>query len=523
MHADLRDFGWVLSRNAREWPGQIGAISVDSGARLTWAELEARANGFGHALAASGVTGGDRVVLVSENRHEYAEVLFGAAKLGAPLVNLNFRMSAPEMANVLRETEPSAFVVTERFANVIAELDRIGEALPELVVCVGDGPARTVTYEDFLEGSPTTPPRPPQPIDAGDPLTIAFSSGTTGTPKGVIWTHRGVMVNSLTFAYNFRLHTGMRLMMGSALSAHCGMLVIGAYAGCPLVFANFDNESILDAIESTETQYLNLVPTLIERLCDAQEREQRDLSSLTDIVYGGSPISRETVIRATDVLKVRFRQIYSLTEGCMAGCMLDPEDHLAHDTDAGRRRLVSAGRRMHGVDVRVFDEGAPASRGSVGEVGILSEGSSPGYWNDEERTDRLVRGGWVMTGDLGYEDEDGYLFIVDRSKDMIVSGSSNVYAIEVERVLESHPAVREVAVFGVPDEKWGESVHATVVLEPGVTVGAEELLDFCRPLLGGPKRPRSMDFASDLPRNALGKVVKRQLRDPYWAGRERMV
>ena len=523
MLGDLRNFGDILRRNAQSNGGDVGAICVDSGRSLTWSELNARANSFANAAAGLGVGNGDRIALLSENLHQYAEVLYGSAKIGAPLVNINNRLTAADIANVVREAEPSILVYSARYEALVAELLELGAEIPRAVVCIGGQGGPAEEYEQFIATAPTVEPTPARPIESDDPLTVSFSSGTTGVPKGVIWSHRGTLLNALTYAYNFELRPEVRLMMASALSAHCGMLVVGGYARCCLVFVNFGDEGILEAIEATGTQYLNLVPVLIDRLCEAQEQENRNLSTLTHICYGGSPISRETIVRATTLLNVRFRQVYSLTEACMAGCMLSPEDHLAHDTPEGRQRLISAGRPMLNVGIRLMDGDREVAVDEVGEVQIQSDGSMLGYWNNEELTAKALRDGWVLTGDLGYLDPDGYLFIVDRSKDVIVSGSLNVYAVEIERALLAHPAVAEAAAFGIPDADWGEAVHAAVVLRHGATADADELIEFCRGRVGGAKRPRSIEFLAELPRNALGKVVKRELRDPYWAGRERVI
>jgi long-chain acyl-CoA synthetase len=503
----------------------VGAVAAQTGREFTWRELNERANRFANALLEIGLSNGDRVAILCDNRFEYFEVFYGAAKVGAVVVNINHRLSSAEIQAIVRETQPRVFVTTSALLSGLADHTALDSWGVEVILTLGEEADEDGgTLNEFSLSGDNGDPSPRQPIQPLDPLTVQFSSGATGVPKGVIWSHRGAMANSLNFGFNYGLMPGTRLMLSTPISAHCGMLVSGGFLGCRLIFTNFDAETVLETVERTRTEWLSLVPILVQRLSEAQAADPRDLSSLSNVIYGGSPIAVGTLRMGLELLKCRFWQIYSLSEACLAGCVLRPEDHLDLTSDKGLRRLTSCGRPYLNVGVRLLGSGGDdVPLGEPGEIWIYSEGSMIGYWGAPDLSASTLVDGWVRTGDIGRQDEDGYLYIVDRVKDMIISGAFNMYPAEIERVLADHDAVSEVAVIGVPDDVWGERVHACVVLREGASTTESELSAFCRRRLGGAKTPRSFDFRSSLPRNALGKVVKRDLRAPFWAGRERSV
>jgi acyl-CoA synthetase (AMP-forming)/AMP-acid ligase II len=313
--------------------------------------------------------------------------------------------------------------------------------------------------------------------------------------------------------------------MGPVTHASGSMILPHILRGAKVVIlSSFDVKALLETIQKERITTLYLVPTMIVMLLANPDLKKYDLSSLKNIRYGASPISPEVLKKAIEVFGNVFVQGYGLTEGMMPLTLLLKEDHILDGTEKKLKRLSSIGREVNVASVRIMDdEGKILPPGQIGEIVVQSDQVMKGYWKKPEATAETLRGGWLHTRDMGYMDEDGYIYLVDRKDDMIVSGGFNIYPKEVEDVLYSHPAVLEAAVFGVPDEKWGEAVKATVSLRPGMQATEEEIIEHCKKHLASYKKPKSVDFMKELPKSLYGKILRRQLKEPYWKGRRRMI
>ena len=445
----------------------------------------------------------------SRRRQPPVELLFAASKVGAVLVPLNWRLAPPELAAVLEDAKAPVLIAGPAF-RAVAEgvLQRLSPAL-DLVV-VGEG------YEPWLAAH--QPRDPGGRGDAGDVIVQMYTSGTTGVPKGVLTTHGNLAVTAQTsqrWGFDERSVSLTPLPMfhiGGIGWAYCGLW----HGATTVLVSEFDAESVLDVLERRRVTNAVLVPTMLQMLTAVPGAAERDYSALRSIAYGAAPIT-------TTVLKASMRTfgcalfgLYGLTESTGGVVALEPEDH---DPGGPREHLLrSAGRPYPWVELRVADpvSGRPLGPREVGEVWLRGPNVTPGYFNrPAETAAALTPDGWLRTGDGGYVDEEGFLFLTDRIKDMVVSGGENVYPVEVEEVLSQHPGVAEVAVIGVPDERWGEAVKALVVPAPGAQLRADELIAFARERLAGYKLPRSVDVVETLPRTPSGKVLKRELRDRY--------
>jgi acyl-CoA synthetase (AMP-forming)/AMP-acid ligase II len=366
------------------------------------------------------------------------------------------------------------------------------------------------------------------PLAFDEPAMLLYTSGTTGFPKGAIYTHGSLLVGMFVHVHAIGSRRTHRVMLPSPLYSAAGIAGIycAVMVGSQIALINFEATLALETIEREKITFTNLVPTTIQMLLAREDISRYDLSSLEVLLYGGSPMP-EPVLRDA-MLKLPnagFRQTFAATETGCSGTVLEPREHAAAlENPDLKHRLLSCGRPQVGVEVKVFGEdGVVLPPGEVGEIGVRTEANMAGYWNNPEATANAVRDGWVFTGDMARVDEDGYIYLVDRKNDLIVSGALNVYPSEVERAIHAHPAVYECAVIGVPSERWGEEVKAIVVLRAGMSVTGDELIAYCEGKLAGFKKPKSVDFAETLPRNLTGKILRRELRDKYWAGQARKI
>ena len=505
----------LLRDRAATHPDQIAYFYEDE--QVTFAEFDRRVDSVAAALRASGVGPGDRVAVLDKNSLPHVELLFGAARAGAAQVPVNYRLAPDEVAYIVGNAKAKVLVVGAEFVPV---LDAIAGRLEhtEHLIVIG----KTDSYEDYAVWSDR---EPEQRDDSGEIFVQLYSSGTTGLPKGVMLTHDNFMA-VLPMAdelWNFDAESRLMVAMPMYHIAGTALATGSVHAGIPnVIMREPDPVGIAKAIEAHHVTHVFLVPVLLLFMQQIPQVREADLSSLRLVLYGASPISDEVLMGAMRLLPgTEFMQVYGLTETTGAITYLPPQDHVPGE------RLRSAGianptTRLKIVDPATDEELPP---GEVGEIVCRSPQNMRGYWAMEQATkDTLLPDGWLRTGDAGYLDEDGYLFIHDRVKDMIISGSENIYPAEVENVLMSHPAVADCAVIGVPDPKWGETPKAIVVLggDAGETTG-EELIDYCRGRLAHFKCPTSVELTDTIPRNPTGKVLKRQLRAPYWAGESREV
>ncbi|HVT65003.1 MAG TPA: long-chain-fatty-acid--CoA ligase [Mycobacteriales bacterium] len=498
----------VLRRRAQQHPDRV-AISFEGDVR-TYAQLDHRSNRLAHALAAAGAGRGDRVAVLDRNRLEHAEIMFGAAKLGATYLPINWRLAADEVAYVLANSGASVVLVGTDFHDLLARTT----TRPRIIDL-------DTEYGELLDDQPATDPGfAPAPTDTALQM---YTSGTTGLPKGVLLSHAALCrAAALGAAWGMAEDTvALACMPLFHMSGTSWSFVCLFHGGHVVLLRDPDPVGILRAISTERVSHALLVPAVMQMLLAHSDAATADFSSLRRMVYGGSPISPDLLAEGIKTLGCDFMQLYGLTESTGLGTVLDPQDHLRDE-----RLLRSVGKPAEGVELRIVDPttATDAAVGEVGEVWLRSGSIMTGYWQDPAASDEvLLAEGWLRTGDAGYLDADGFVFLHDRVKDMIVSGGENVYPAEVERVLGEHPAVADVAVIGVPDDRWGETVKAVVVLAPGKEVDSSTLIDFTRERLAHYKCPTSVDFVADLPRNASGKVLKRQVREPYWEGHTRRV
>lgn len=511
----------VLRGHADERPDAPMLVTPEQ--TLTYGEADARANRVAQALLAEGVRPGDRVAFLDKNGPEYFDVLFGAAKVGAVDVAVNWRLSPAEMAFIVEDSAAPVFVVGAEFAPLLAEMARGLTRVRRVLVIGGDG--REQDYAGWRDAAPAEDPR--LPAAETDVVMQLYTSGTTGTPKGAMLTHANLSQLAPNVSVNWGLDATSVSLVAMPLFhiGGSGWALVGIWYGCPSILVrDFVPGPVLEVLESRRVTHAFLVPAVLQFLTAVPGAADRDWSALRTIVYGASPITDSVLVRAMETFRCDFVQVYGLTETTGAITQLDTADH---DPGGPRAHLLrSAGRAYPWVELRIadVDSGEELPPGHVGELWTRSAQNTVGYWHRPEDTAAAVtEDGWFRTGDAGYLDAEGYLFLTDRLKDMIVSAAENVYPIEVENVLADHPAVAEVAVIGVPHEKWGETVKAVVVKSPGAEVTERELIDFAKSRLARFKAPTSIDWVAALPRNPSGKVLKRQLREPYWAGRDRRV
>jgi acyl-CoA synthetase (AMP-forming)/AMP-acid ligase II len=500
-----------LHRGLQQCPDAIATIS---GARTqTYAVLADRVARLAGGLKALGAADGDRIGYLGANSDRFHEYYLAAFWAGLVVNPVNTRWSAAEIAYSLDDSGSHILFADE---TVLPRLERIRAEHPALRQLIwvgeGEGPQGSVDYEGLIAGAEPVP-------DArrGD-LALAglfYTGGTTGFPKGVMLSHANLVVGALGSAALRFVHPGATFLHAAPmfhLADLAAWTIISLTGGVHVTIPAFSPVAVLEAIQAHRVTDTVLVPAMLQLLVDAPELGRFDLSSLRHIGYGGSPISEALLLRAQAALPgVTFCQAYGQTELSPITTLLQPGEH-----QAGSPRLRSAGRAVPHAEVGIVGEdGAPLPAGEVGQIVARGGHVMLGYWNKPDETAAALRDGWMQTGDAGYLDADGYLYVVDRVKDMIISGGENVYSAEVENALARHPAVATCAVIGLPDDKWGERVHAVVVLKAGASASAAALRDHAKELIAGYKCPQSVDFVAALPISSTGKVLKRELRATY--------
>ena len=475
---------------------------VLEGERISFSELEARVKRIAAALTAHGFRAGDRLAVLLPNGPEYIELVYACAWLGVIVVPLNTRLSMAEIDRILADATPHGLVRHSSFPTPTTQL----------------GWERLLD-RDPLESGNIDPPKVFYDPDAV--LALIYTSGTTGQPKGAIVTHANLLADIHHLNYWVR-YTEPGVYLHAAPLFHIAdfpmMFAAPAGGAAQVTTPKFSPQAFCEMVQGAHVSHTVLVPTMINLLTQFPDIRKYDLSSLEVLAYGGSPMAPELIRRTREVLpRVKLVQVYGLSE---AGFLTGLQDH-EHTSD----RLLSCGRPCPGIDLKVSDEsGKEAERGTPGELSARGANVMRGYWENSEETARAFRDGWFLTGDIGYQDDEGHFYIVDRLKDMIVTGGENVYCGEVESAIIAHPAVREAAVFGIPDPKWGELVMACVVLKPGTSLAVDELVAYCRQGLAGYKVPRRVEFLdAELPKSGSGKILKRVLRERYWAHEVRAV
>jgi acyl-CoA synthetase (AMP-forming)/AMP-acid ligase II len=524
QQSDIISIGDVVRFQAHERGDQI-AFTFE-GDELTYGALDRNSNRAANGLIALGVKPGDRVAYMGKNSHIYFEILAGVAKAGAVMSPINWRLAPPEVSYIVNDCQAHVLFIGPEFTELLRQ---IKPALTHVETIIGSERAEgdIPDYRTWRDGFDDTDPK--IACAADDDAVQLYTSGTTGHPKGAIMTH-GSILTSRTEEEEAALQDWQRSDPGdtSLLAMPCfhvsgtGFGITTMHGGTQaIVVREYDPAQALDFIEQYGIAKIFMVPAAIQIMLNHPRVGEIDFSRLKYIMYGASPIPLDLMKKSIEVFGCGFIQMYGMTETSGTIVALNPEDHDPN----GNERMRSVGKPLLGVEIKVVDEaGTEVPPRTVGEIATRSAKNMKGYWNMPEATAATIdKDGWLRTGDAGYLDEDGYLYIHDRVKDMIISGGENVYPAEVENALYSHPLVADVAVIGVPDQKWGEAVKACVVLKEGAQVSEADIIAHARHHIAGYKCPKSVDFIAALPRNPSGKILRRELRAPYWAGRDRAV
>ena len=496
-------------------------VIVFEGSRWTYAQTNERINKLAHGLVKLRVEKGDRVGILEVNCNQYLEAYFGSAKLGAIFVPLNFRAKADELRYMVANAEAKALFVGSRYIDMV---DSLLPHLPTVKECIAIDSVGTgrLSYEDLISSG--SPDEVFTEIGDDDITILMYTAGTTGRPKGVPLTHNGFVSYMLENVEPANPEIEERNLLTVPLYHVAGIqaMLAAVYGGRTLVMMRqFDVEEWLETVQREQATRAMVVPTMLKRIIDDPDFSSYDLRSLKVITYGAAPMPFEVIKRAIKVMPwVRFINAFGQTETASTIAALGPEDHIIEGTEEERekklRRLSSSiGRPLPDVEVKIIDEvGRMPPVGEVGEILVRGPRVMTGYWGDEEKTAQVITSdGWLRTGDMGWIDEEGYIYLVGRGDDMIIRGGENISPEEVEDVLHSHPKVEEAAVIGVDDPEWGQQPRAILVLKKGQTATPEEIIEFCHTRLAGFKRPRSVIFVDSLPRNPMGKVLKRELKE----------
>jgi acyl-CoA synthetase (AMP-forming)/AMP-acid ligase II len=479
---------------------------VEGGRSTTYGELAGRVRARARRWQELGIRPGDRVAVLDWNTGAYLECYFAAAWLGVILNPLNHRLAVPELAEILLDSGARLLVAARSFSETVDGLRGRSTPLEHVLWCEDELPATCGDVE-------------PAPVAPDDVAHLYYTSGTTGRAKGVMLTHRNVCTHADWAARELALtcddrwgHFAPLFHLADAWAT----FAITQVGGVHVMAGRFEADDALDRIARERITLTNLVPTMLKRLVESPRARATDLSSLRLVLSGGAPIAPVLVRQVLDVLGCEYAQTYGMTETSPYLTLGLLPEHLRRLPEAEVLRLrARTGRPFGGIELEVVDErGAcvPPDDRTVGEIRVRGATVTPGYWRRPEETSRAIRGGWLWTGDLAVVDTHGLVNIVDRRKDMILTGGENVYSTEVENALYEHPGVLEAAVFGLPDETWGESVNAAVVLRPGASASAEELIAFCRARIAAYKAPRAIDLVEELPRTGSGKISKQALR-----------
>lgn len=512
---------WIR-RCAQRMPDALAY--VDGERRFSHAQFNARANAHANGLLAMGLARGDRVAVLMNNHVEAVEAVAAAAKTGLVHVPINFRLSAREVAGVLEHSGSRVLFVDAEYA------DRVSPPAPgatlERVIIVRPGDLKS-EYERWLASQSAA--EPTVDVTGDDHFFICYTSGATGMSKGVLHQQRQSVAHApvVNLGYEIDATSKLLLVYPHNSIASINMFYVPAWlSGAAVVLTdqrNFNAERWLDLVALERITHCHLVPTMLFRVLESAKLASTDHSSLRTIGYGSAPMPTERVERLMEVFGNILIQGYGMTETTSIAAILDKKDHL-EAIQGDRERLNACGRPAFGCELKIVDDaGREVAAGVTGEIVFRGPQLMTGYWNDPEKTAETIKGGWLYSGDMARLDDRGYIYIVDRKKDLIISGGANISSREVEEVLYWHPSVREAGVIGKPDEEWGERPHAFVSLFPGKPASAAEIMAFCRERIAHYKCPDAIDIVDDLPKNPLGKILKTELRARFWANKQKGV
>lgn len=512
----------LIKRGAIYFPNHTGVIY--EGKKLTFEQVYRNSNRLANALLKLGLKKGDRVAFLLANSLQSVEIDFALLLTGLVRVPLNTRLSEKEHRHMIQETGAKALLFTEEFSERAVQLKESCENLHYF--CQMNGTPKASWIINMTESVQSeSDDEPNVKVEDSDIATIQYTSGTTGVLKAAVHTHEvwAAICNNILTSLDIRENDVM--LHAAPLTHASGTLVLPHWirGAANSILPGFEPKQYLEVIHHEKPTILNLVPTMIVMLLSQPDVEKYSFESVRNIIYGASPMPREALRKGLDLWGPKFVQYYGQTEAPLILSILDKKDHIGDGPEV-EKRLLSCGRPVSTTSIKIVDENnqeVPA--GEIGEIAVKTSQMMVGYWKAPKLTKETIVDGWIHTRDMGYLDEDGYLYLVDRKSDMIISGGFNVYPREVEEVLYQHPAVLEAAVVGVPDEKWVETVKAFVVLKKNHTATEEEIIEFCKERLASYKKPTSVEFIDELPKSPVGKVVRRVLREKYWKGKERQV
>jgi acyl-CoA synthetase (AMP-forming)/AMP-acid ligase II len=517
----MRTLGEIPKRNAKLFPDREAIVFEDTW--LTWKRFNDRVNRLANWLLAQGAKKGDTVSALAMNCHQYYELYYAAFKIGMINAPINYRLSPQEMLYLINHSEAKIFFVGAEYFDYVEQYKDKFEFAKIFISF--DGPRQGMEdYDKILKDS--SPEEPDIEVDENEVAVISYTGGTTGLPKGALLTHRnfltvintiGVQAKFTEVVRTLQVLPPFHLTIWQTLVAHF-------MGGTSVLNKKLDLHHVMSLFAKEKINWINLVPVLLNWIVNDPDSDKYDFSSLKYITYGGSPIPDEVLKTCIEKLDANLVQGFGLTESTLLATFLEEEYHVISDDPKMQRRLKSVGREAWHNEVKVVDEtGNEVPTGVVGEIIIKGPNVMRGYWKDPEQTAKRIRNGWLYSNDMGYFDEDLFLYIVDRKEFMIITGGENVYPKEVENVVYQHPAVNEAAVVSAPDKKWGEAVTAVIVLKEGKKITAEELISFCKERLAGYKCPRIVKFVDSLPKTPIMKIDVKKVRDELWKGYDRKI
>ncbi|MBU2499572.1 MAG: long-chain-fatty-acid--CoA ligase [Proteobacteria bacterium] len=516
--------GDIIRRSAKRSPKKAALIFGNES--LSYEELNTRINRLAGSLLRMGLKKGDRIAVLLHNGPEFFEIYYASAKIGGIFVPINNLLKKNELKEIFDYIEPQILFFDPDYTEIILSMGTELKPIRYIVGVGDDAQSGVGKYRELVDLGKDE--EPTLKISDDDIVSIFLTSGTTGLPKGAMRTHRHAYLDALVGTIELKLrHADRMLMVFPFYHVTWEDNMRHLLMGNSIVIrkeGRFDPREVLETLSREKITVCQFVPTMISAMLQVEDVEKVDLSPFRLLTYAASPMPVELLKKAMKRFKCQFMQLYGQTETGPLTTVLRPEDHVLDGSEEQLARLASAGRTVLNYEARIVDgQGMDVRIGEVGEIVVRSESMTVGYWKMPQETAETIKDGWLHTGDFGRVDDDGYVYIVDRKNDMIISGGKNIYPREVEEVLYRYDGVLEAAVIGVPDEHWGESVKALVVLKPGKTATEEDIIAFCKQDLASYKKPRSVEFREELPKNPTGKILKRLIRDEYWKGRERKI
>jgi long-chain acyl-CoA synthetase len=512
----VRTIGDLFRRNNEQFGQEIGVVF--GGEQYTWGQINNRANRLANGLLKMGLQKSDRVAILNSINPIWTEVHGGVAKAGGILVPINYRLAPPELEKVFNDAEPNFLIMEEGLIPELLKGISRFSFLRKVILYHGTGDA-FLDYDSMLSAASDQEPDSQFAVREDDIHAILYTSGTTGIPKGVMFLNSRTLDVVCGDPWPFELsYRTKRLIFYAPFTGGITFVLLNAiYGAAHIVFMEYDPVRVLETIEREKIETMGLVPTIMQSLIDASGGKRYDFSRLKRIRYGAMPISITLLRKAISFFGCEFAGALACTETTCMITQLDPTDHVLEGPPMKIKRLASVGRARPGVEVKIFDqEDRELPRGEVGEIVVTSMGLMAGYWNKPEETEKSMRSGWYHTGDMGFMDEEGYVFVADRKNDMIISGGFNIYPFEVESALCLHEDILETAVFGLADPTWGEMVVAVIRLKEGRNLSSKQVQDFCRRNLAGYKIPKEVKFVTDpLPRDSVGKILRREIKKTH--------